>query len=265
MLGSLRDLGYHVEWRVVNAADYGFPQKRRRVYIVAHRADTSPASLVENPVKWFVEDGPIARALPADAQMELDRAADFSIEGSTADITDGFGVGHKTSRFQNAGIMVGSKVWTFRVTPDYQGPRETLGNILDNPEDVPPEFWVEDPESITRWKQLKGAKSITRISKQTGASYTYDEGKIPFPDRTDGPARTIVTGEGGKAASRFKHLIEQNGRFRRLTPRELEQLNGFEPGWTAIDGVPDGRKAFLMGNALVVGVVQRIGQELARL
>ena len=34
MLASVADLGYSVEWRVVNAADYGFPQKRRRVFIV---------------------------------------------------------------------------------------------------------------------------------------------------------------------------------------------------------------------------------------
>ncbi len=34
MLASLADLGYEVEWRVINAAEYGFPQKRRRVFIV---------------------------------------------------------------------------------------------------------------------------------------------------------------------------------------------------------------------------------------
>ena len=36
ILACLSDLGYLVEWRVVNAADYGFPQRRRRVFIVAH-------------------------------------------------------------------------------------------------------------------------------------------------------------------------------------------------------------------------------------
>ena len=107
---------------------------------------------------------------------------------------------------------------------------------------------------------MKGAKHAKRVNRKTGATYSYDEGSIPFPDNIDGPSRTIVTGEGGSAASRFKHVIMQNGRFRRLTPRELESLNGFAPGWT--EGVPDGRRAFLMGNALVVGLIKRIGREL---
>ena len=35
MLRCLADLGYGVEWRVINAADCGFPQKKRRTYIFA--------------------------------------------------------------------------------------------------------------------------------------------------------------------------------------------------------------------------------------
>ena len=98
-------------------------------------------------------------------------------------------------------------------------------------------------------------------SRATGIEYTYDEGPIPFPDRTDGPSRTILTGEGGATPSRFKHLIQtEDGRFRRLTPRELERLNGFPGDWTA--GMSDGKRAFMMGNALVVGLVERIADEL---
>ena len=37
MLKTLGDVGYNIEWRVVNAADYGFPQRRIRVFIVATR------------------------------------------------------------------------------------------------------------------------------------------------------------------------------------------------------------------------------------
>ncbi len=40
MLASLADLGYIVEWRVINAADYGLPQRRRRVFILAYKKDT---------------------------------------------------------------------------------------------------------------------------------------------------------------------------------------------------------------------------------
>ena len=112
-----------------------------------------------------------------------------------------------------------------------------------------------------RWKFLKGAKSLTRISRSPGLEYTYDEGSIPFPDPIERPSRTILTGEGGATPSRFKHLIQTaDGRFRRLTPRELERLNGFPGDWTA--GMSDGKRAFMMGNALVVGLVEQIADSL---
>ncbi len=146
------------------------------------------------------------------------------------------------------------------MTPAYAGEHETLADVLEPAADTDPSFFIR-PEDIDKWRFLKGAKSVKRISRATGAEYTYDEGPIPFPDPIDGPARTILTGEGGATPSRFKHLIEVgDGRYRRLTPRELETLNGFPPDWTT--GMSDGRRAFMMGNALVVGVVQKIAKEL---
>ena len=59
---------------------------------------------------------------------------------------------------------------------------------------------------------LKGAKREQRVHKATGTPYFYVEGSIPYPDRTDGPSRTILTAEGGATPSRFKHLIRDRGR-----------------------------------------------------
>jgi DNA (cytosine-5)-methyltransferase 1 len=146
------------------------------------------------------------------------------------------------------------------VRPDFIGDRTVLADVLEPADDVPAQFFVNG-EDLEKWRFLKGAKSLTRISRATGQEYTYDEGPIPFPDRIDGPSRTILTGEGGATASRFKHLIQtEDGRFRRLTPRELERLNGFPGDWTA--GMPDGKRAFMMGNALVVDLVERIADKL---
>jgi DNA (cytosine-5)-methyltransferase 1 len=148
------------------------------------------------------------------------------------------------------------------VRPAWAGKRDVLSDILEPTEDVPAQFFVEG-DDVDRWRFLKGAKSLTRISRATGMEYTYDEGAIPFPDSIDGPSRTILTGEGGATPSRFKHLIQtDDGRYRRLTPRELERLDGFPGDWTA--GMSDGKRAFMMGNALVVGVVERIADELIK-
>ena len=88
---------------------------------------------------------------------------------------------------------------------------------------------------------------------------------MAFPDALDRPSRTILTGEGGRGASRFKHVIKTaDGRYRRLVPDELDQLQGFPRGWTNT-GMTDGHRAFCMGNALVVGIPHAIGRVLAEL
>ena len=85
-----------------------------------------------------------------------------------------------------------------------------------------------------------------------------------FPDALDTPSRTVITGEGGPAPSRFKHVIFKDGRYRRLMPIELERLNMFPDNHTKMDGITDQKRAFFMGNALVVGVVKQLGFTLAK-
>jgi DNA (cytosine-5)-methyltransferase 1 len=262
MLASLADLGYEVEWRVVNAADYGFPQKRRRVFIVGRlgRSDSSPYD-------QLASGGVLARALPLREKEPFDWAP-VTLDRDVKVVSDTFNLGPKRTPFGNAGVMRispadrAAAVWTTDVRPAFVGARQALADVLEPSEDVPAQFFVGG-EDLERWKFLKGAKSLTRISRATGLEYTYDEGSIPFPDPIDGPSRTILTGEGGATPSRFKHLIQTpDGRFRRLTPRELERLNGFPGDWTA--GMSDGKRAFMMGNALVVGLVERIADELIK-
>jgi DNA (cytosine-5)-methyltransferase 1 len=190
----------------------------------------------------------------------------MSLDPDIKRVSDEFGLGARKTPFNNAGLMRirpdgrGAAVWTTEVEPAYVGPRQVLADILEATEDIPEQFFVDDAE-LAKWQFLKGAKSLTRISRSTGLEYTYDEGPIPFPDPINRASRTILTGEGGAAPSRFKHLIQtEDGRYRRLTPRELERLNGFPGDWTA--GMSDGKRAFMMGNALVVGLVERVAHEL---
>ena len=91
----------------------------------------------------------------------------------------------------------------------------------------------------------------------------YTEGSMSFPEPLDKPSRTIITGEGGSSPSRFKHVIKQESiGYRRLTPIELERLDMFPDNHTLLEGITDSKRAFFMGNALVVGVVEKIGLEL---
>ena len=252
ILSCLADLDYTVEWRVVNSAEYGFPQRRKRVYIFCEK-NTGKVDLVDR-----MHNGVMAKAFPAiypDEMAELDVLPD-PYENSTR-----FGVGQKTSQFKNAGVMRGCHVLTCDFAEDYQGERRVLGDVLVDEANVPEQFYISD-EKLPDWRYLKGSKREERTNKKTGFTYTYSEGTMSFPDATDKPSRTILTGEGGTGASRFKHVIEcPDGRFRRLVPDELDQLQGFPKGWTDT-GMTDGHRAFCMGNALVTGVPHRIGEAM---
>lgn len=251
ILSCLTSLGYRVEWRVVNSAEYGFSQRRKRVYIFAVLGDEA----------WNLEDrlvnGVMACAFPFEMKGE---AASFEVFENPADNSDSFGLGRKVSPFLSAGVAQGREVVCCDVIERYEGPRKALGDVLVDEADVPEEFFISD-DKVEAWRFLKGAKRFERTAKN-GHKYTYSEGAMAFPDAIDKPSRTILTGEGGTSPSRFKHVIEcADGRLRRLVPDELDSLQGFPRGWTNT-GMTDGQRAFCMGNALVVGVVNRIGRAM---
>ena len=255
ILASLSDLGYYVEWRVINAADYGMPQRRKRTYILAFHKDTKLAQLITAPAAWLQNLGIMAQAFPVEASYTEPKS--FIIEGALSEVSASFNKGKSTSPFRTSGLMMNRQVHTFDQKPVYNGVELTLGDILISDLDVPEQFYIPTDE-VERWQYAKGSKSEKRINKTTGFEYNYSEGAMAFPDSKEKPSRTIITGEGGASPSRFKHIIlTDSGRYRRLTPVELERLNMFPDNHTA--GASDVRRAFLMGNALVTGIVERIG------
>ncbi len=261
ILASLADLGYTVEWRVINAADYGMPQRRRRTYIVGYREDSTVSHMIEDLKNWVLFDGVLAKAFPMLGNDGSESV--FDIHGTIKEVSDNFNRNSKSSPFGDAGVMRARQVYTIDTVPVYEGPRITLGDCLVDEALVPDEFFISDDE-LPRWQYEKGAKKIERTSKE-GFKYFFSEGRMAFPDSLDKPSRTVITGEGGTAASRFKHVVlTPSGRYRRLIPLELERLNMFPDNHTLHPDVTDGRRAFLMGNALVCGIVQQVGKSLYR-
>lgn len=268
MLASLADLDYAVEWRVINAADYGFPQRRRRTFIMGYKKGTKAydALVKADKNEWLTKSGTIARAFPV--KKEMMRLNQFSIDGDLKEISEDFSSDKPTlSPFENSGLMLKRKVVTLKTIPDYKGKKTVLGDLIETDEKkIPEEYFIKDSDK-KKWEYLKGGKKEERKSK-SGFAYAYSEGPMVFPDPLDKPSRTIVTGEGGSSPSRFKHVIKtKSGRLRRLMPLELERLNMFPDEHTKYmaDGkvAPDVKRAFIMGNALVVGVIKKLGQSLA--
>ncbi len=267
ILSCLNNLGYAVEWRVINAAEYGMPQRRKRVFILAYLKGTSIYNDIEvltnssnSLFEWISKTGLIANAFPVNENEDLQFLKQIFIPLEPKDITAEFNRDNKR-RFENSGIMINGNAFTIKTTPNYKGPYTLLKDIIiNNEDDIDEDFFIEDD---TKWKTLKGKKDTFKTNKEN-ITYRYSEGQMAFPDPTDRPSRTIITGEGGKSPSRFKHVIEHNNRLRRLTPIELERLNMFPDNHTKLDGISDAKRAFFMGNALVVGIVEKIGSELAK-
>jgi len=252
MLYTLSSLGYTVEYKVINAAEYDFPQKRKRVFILAYLKG-SPL----NHEKRFHHN--ICNNFTVDSKDNLEKISlslykENDLMASLSNLEDNFRF--KESPFGNAGICTNFNVYPFKEKGSIGPSCATLGEILiKDTKEVPKDYYVTKTE-LEKWEHYKGAKKILRY-KPNGETYFFAEGKMNLYDPINKPSRTIITSEGGKSGSRTKHLIQVNNVARRLLPVELERLNMFPDNITKNPGVSDTQRAFMMGNALVIGVVEK--------
>lgn len=250
MLSCLNNLGYSVEWRVINAAEYGAAQRRRRVFIFAYKNTTKyseETSILEGD-EIISSKGFFARTFPIEP---LGKISMVKLETENVwEISESF-----KFEFENAGFMRNGLVTTSKVIPVFEEPIP-LSRIVDT--NVPEEFYLG--ENLEKWKFLKGAKKLLRTSK-TGHQYNYAEGAIAFPDPLESQARTMLTSEA--SVNRSTHVIEdpQTKQLRLITPREAERIQGFEDDWTNT-GMTKRMRYFCMGNALVVPMITRMAKTL---
>ena len=287
MLGCLNKHDYIVEWRVINAAEYGYVQKRRRVFIFAYQKNTIFASkikqlLFKHKTDIIHTEGFFAHTFP------IKKISDSMIKSITLpedvfEISDSF-----KFDFQNSGFMIDGKIYTSKTIPTKYKPA-TLGSILEDCADkkyyIPikniyytsPEITHSDEreneltkESRQTWKYIKGAKKRLRYKDEH--EYVYSEGAIPLIDEWDTPARTMLTSEG--TFNRSTHIVRDKttNKIRILTPVETERIQGFPDNWTQhclVDGkvveMPERTRYFCMGNALVVPLISRMERYLSKI
>ncbi|MBQ7202313.1 DNA (cytosine-5-)-methyltransferase [Candidatus Saccharibacteria bacterium] len=260
ILRCLMDEGYVVEWRVINAAEYGYAQRRRRTFILGYKKGTKlynelkKSSKHEDGMKnWILSDGVFGTAFPVKKSLvKRIKESDISSFKDLVDLTDNFSM-----QFNNAGAMVDGKILSIETTPIYEK-SICLSKIVEK-KGVDEHYFIP-AEKMDKWKYLKGSKKIERVSNQ-GYKYTFSEGAIAFPDPLDKPARTMLTSEG--TLNRSTHVIEdpKTKKLRILTPIECERINGFPDNWTNTE-MPEKQRYFIMGNALVVHIIERIANEL---
>lgn len=262
MLKCLWDERYAVEWRVINAAEYGNVQRRRRAFIFACKDTTRQFARIRacmahtNAFTWLTKDGFFAGSFP------VKQAHNEKKKRTELDLRDYNDLMHISNTFQaafyNSGVMYDGKIYSEELSPDYSGPQELLADIVLS-EPVDEKYFISQ-DQMPKWEYMKGAKRIKRTSKE-GFQYLFSEGAIAFPDPLDRPARTMLTSEG--TANRSSHVIidKSTGKYRRLTPEECEKINGFDIGWTDT-GTSERQRYFLMGNSLVVPLIEKMGKKI---
>ncbi len=301
ILACFRDEGYTVEWRVINAADYGFQQRRRRTFIFAYRNDTKYAKKVLDNIKYnpmfgeemhrecignvIEKEGFFAKSFPI-IPIENKKIQIEKLPNGLGDLSD-----HFKFDFENSGVMLDGTVYTCKTTPNYSGKQITLGDVMETGE-VDKQYFIPEEklyytypdithsdESINRlskeerqtWQYLKGAKKLPRTAAN-GHEYIFSEGAIPMIDEYDKPARTMLTSEGG--FSRTTHIVKdkKTGKIRLLTAEETERIQGFPTGHTKYCDVkgevvemPVNKRRFMMGNALVVNLIKVMDKQLSEI
>lgn len=250
ILACLADLGYSAEWRVINAAEYGGAQRRRRTFIFAYKDDTHYASLLKKylPEDIITEKGLMAKAFPITENVSLDST---QLPQELVEVSDTF-----SFPFKAAGYMTGGTIYTTGVEVEAEMPI-LLGTILEKCQD---EDLYINVDQLKDWAYMKGSKKIPRKAAN-GHEYVFSEGPVGFPDAWDKPSRTMLTSESTK--NRSTHVVADpgTGRLRLLTPVEAERLQGFDDNWTDT-GMPKRMRYFCMGNALVVPMITRMGKVL---
>lgn len=273
MLTAFNNLGYSVEWRVINAADYGRSQRRRRVFFFIYRNDIPFAHQMDQRFEeqeqvfdenryddYIFHEGLFATQFPIMNTPVKKRHVYYELPEDIVEVSDNF-----SGTVWNTGVMRHGRYYSIDTAPNYDGEPITLGEILQNEEEVPEKFFINDPAKLEKFQYLRGPKRIERTSAD-GHTYIYSEGGMSPTDDLNLPGRTMLTSEG--TVNRSTHFLHVNGRYRLITPVEAERLQDFPDNWTALKRLSDGTvtevsdkmRMFFMGNALVTDIVRKIGE-----
>ena len=273
MLTAFNNLGYSVEWRVINAADYGRSQRRRRVFFFIYRNDIPFALQMDQRFEeqeqvfdenryddYIFHEGLFATQFPIMNTPVKKRHVYYELPEDIVEVSDNF-----SGTVWNTGVMRHGRYYSIDTAPNYDGEPITLGEILQNEEEVPEKFFINDSTKLEKFQYLRGPKRIERTSAD-GHTYIYSEGGMSPTDDLNLPGRTMLTSEG--TVNRSTHFLHVNERYRLITPVEAERLQDFPDNWTALKKLSDGTvtevsdkmRMFFMGNALVTDIVRKIGE-----
>ena len=226
ILAAIHELGYSLEWCVLNSANFGVPQQRRRVYIVGYLDSRLSGKIF--PLSQ--SDGTALRQVIPGGQGQRV----YSTEGASTCLTSqGGGWGAKTGLYfvdMNANPVVTheARCITARQDSGISNRRGEHSGVL-----------ISDARAVLT-PERENVRQQGRRMKE--------------PDE---PMFTLTAQD--------KHGVEYNGRVRRLMPQECFRLQGYsdEQFFKLVEaGIPEAQLYKMAGNSVTTNVVTAVGTKL---
>ncbi len=251
ILGTLSELGYHVEWKVLNSKDFGVPQSRKRVYIVGYLDGRCAGKILPFPE---ANGAALVQVLAGSQGKRV-----YSTGGVSCTLTSqAGGMGGKTGLYEVGVPIKENTKKGYKIA--YPGDSIDLGYPTQNSRRG--RVGHEIAHTLTTGSQ-QGTLHIVDLSlKEAGprAILTPQKEKARQNGRRmkepEEPMFTITATD--------RHGVIYHGRIRRLTPRECFRLQGYHDSQIdqIIDITSDSQLYKQAGNGVTVNVVEAIGRNI---
>ena len=281
ILSTLSELGYHVEWKVLNSKDFGVPQSRKRVYIVGYLDGRCAGKILPFPKA----NGTALIQVHAGKQGERV----YAEEGLSCTLTSGAGgMGGKTGLYE-VGIPIKEntrKGYKMAYEGDsidlgYPGINSRRGRVGH---EIAHTLTTESQQGTVHFVDMSAPPFVTEnarcLNTKQDSSIHKHKGESSGVLVETGP-RAILTPERLKKrqngrrmkepeepmftiTATDRHGVAYRGRIRRLVPRECLRLQGFDE-WQ-IDRIlaiqSDAQAYKQAGNSVTANVIEAIGHRI---
>lgn len=250
IIRTLDELGYDVEWQVLNSKNFGVPQNRGRVFIIGHLRGERTRNVF-----------PIS----GESEQSDHQPPKIEIIGNTKN-PNSTSKGTKSVVYGSGGV-----VGTLTAT-DYKEPKQVaikqFGILQPNFNQCGVVYETDGIAPTIRAYQGGGLEPKIRVKEATSKGYAEAEAgdsvNLSHPNSKTRRGRvgkqvanTLLTGES-------QGVIEPDFRIRKLTPRECWRLQGF-PDWAFNKAQEVNSNSQLYkqaGNSVTVNVIAAIAKEL---
>jgi len=224
ILSTFSELGYILEWQVLNSKDFGVPQNRERVFIIGHLGARCGRSVF-----------PIGETCPESFEIQL--KAERERQGIQGEFSE-------TKRDKEC------------VEGGGQRERRLDMSLKELTQNQSQGYRVYDIDGV--------ASTLAGEAGGVGAKTGLYAIAVLTPNRAEKRQAGRRFKEDGEPAFTVtvqdKHGVFNGQRIRRLTPTECERLQGFPDGWT--EDISDSQRYKCLGNAVTVNVIQAIVERI---